>query len=121
MTEVIILGDEVVPGPDDGYRVLFISFLYHGIFLPAHKFIHGLLFIYGVQLHQLTPNLILHIACFITLCKAFLDVDPHWRLWKRIFYLCRNASKEEIHDVGGASISGSTSSSIWFICSKLAN
>jgi hypothetical protein len=39
------------------------------------------------------------------LCEASLGVDPHWGLWKCIFYLRRNASKEEVHDVGGAIIS----------------
>jgi hypothetical protein len=38
-----------------------------------------------VQLHQLTPNLILYIACFITLCESFLGIDPHWVLWKFLF------------------------------------
>jgi hypothetical protein len=33
-----------------------------------------------VQLHQLTPNSILHIAYFITLCKFFLGIKPHWIL-----------------------------------------
>jgi hypothetical protein len=49
-------------------------------------------------------NSILHIACFITLCEAFLGIDPHWGLWRRIFSLRRNATKEEIHNVGGAII-----------------
>jgi hypothetical protein len=30
-----------------------------------------------VQLHQLTPNSILYIACFITLCEFFLGIGPH--------------------------------------------
>jgi hypothetical protein len=63
------------------------------------------IFVYGVQLHQLTPNSILHVACFITLCEAFLGVNPHWDLWKYLFCLRTNASKEEIHDLGGAIIS----------------
>jgi hypothetical protein len=58
-----------------------------------------------MQLHQLTPNSILHIACFITLCRAFLGVNPHWGLWIHIFFLCQNASMEEVHDVKGAIIS----------------
>jgi hypothetical protein len=57
-----------------------------------------------MQLHQRTPNSILHIACFITLCEAFLGVELHWGLWKQIFYLRHNASKEEVHNVGGAII-----------------
>jgi hypothetical protein len=29
--------------------------------------------------------MILHIACFITLCECFLGIEPHWALWRRIF------------------------------------
>jgi hypothetical protein len=70
--EIIFPGSEVILRPQDGFRVMFLSFLVCGLSLPAHKFLCGLLFVYGVQLHQLTPNSILHIAYFITLCKAFL-------------------------------------------------
>jgi hypothetical protein len=38
-----------------------------------------------VQLYQLTPNSILHIACFVTLCESFLGIEPHWILWKFLF------------------------------------
>jgi hypothetical protein len=58
-----------------------------------------------VQLHQLMPNSILHIACFVTLCEAFLGVNPHWGLWKCLFHLRHNVSKGEIHDLGGAIVS----------------
>jgi hypothetical protein len=98
------LGDEVIPRPAEGFRVMFLSFLLCGLSLTAHEFLRLLLIVYGVQLYQLTPNSILHVACFITLCEGFLVINPHWGLWKWIFYLHRNASKEEIHDVGGALI-----------------
>jgi hypothetical protein len=84
---------------------MFLAFLLRGLSLPAHEFLRGLLFVYGMQLHQLMLNSILHIACFITLCETFLGIDPHWGLWKHIFHLCLNVSKEEIHDLGGAIIS----------------
>ena len=71
--------------------VIFLDFLVRGLSLPAHEFLRGLLFVYGVQLHQLTPNSILHIAVFITLCECFLGIHPHFGLWKRIFLLRRNA------------------------------
>ncbi|KAK1616814.1 hypothetical protein QYE76_022331 [Lolium multiflorum] len=61
---LIFPGDESVPSPPIGYR-----------------------------LHQLTPNSILHISIFITLCQCFLGTHPHWGLWKRIFYLRRNNSR----------------------------
>jgi hypothetical protein len=47
----------------------------------------------------------LHIACFITLCEAFLGINPHWGLWKYLFCLRPNASKEEIHDLASAIVS----------------
>jgi hypothetical protein len=31
-------------------------------------------------------------------------LTPHWGLWKHIFFLCRIASKDELHDIGGAII-----------------
>jgi hypothetical protein len=74
---VIFPGNECVPSSPKGYQVMFLAFLLHGLSLPAHEFLCGLLFVYGVQLHQLTPNSILHIACFITLCEYFLGIDPH--------------------------------------------
>jgi hypothetical protein len=62
-------------------------------------------FFYDVQLHQLLPNSILHIAYFITLCEAFLGINPHWGLWKYLFRRHPNVSKEEVHDLGSAIIS----------------
>ncbi|KAK1630946.1 hypothetical protein QYE76_005261 [Lolium multiflorum] len=58
----------------------------------------------GYRLHQLTPNSILHISIFITLCECFLGTHPHWGLWKRIFYLRRNSSRNVAYNVGGVVI-----------------
>jgi hypothetical protein len=71
---------ERIPQPLSGYRVIFLAFLLRGLSLLAHEFLRGLLFVYGVQLHQLTPNSILHIACFVTLCESFLGIEPHFLL-----------------------------------------
>jgi hypothetical protein len=64
---VIFPGNKRVPKPPKGYRVMFLAFLLCGLSLPAHEFLRGLLFVYGVQLDQLTPNLILHIAFYHSL------------------------------------------------------
>jgi hypothetical protein len=77
----------------------------HKLSLPAHEFLRGLLFVYGVQLHQLTPNSILHIACFITLCESFLGVDPHWTLWKFLFRLHPSVSLSKHPELGRAVVS----------------
>jgi hypothetical protein len=78
--QVIFPSIECIPKPPSGYRVMFLAFLLCDLSFPAHQFLRGLLFVYGMQLHQLTPNSILHIACFITLCESFLGVKPHWIL-----------------------------------------
>jgi hypothetical protein len=42
---------ERIPKPPSGYRVMFLAFLLRGLSLPAHEFLRGLLYVYGVQLH----------------------------------------------------------------------
>jgi hypothetical protein len=102
---IIFPDDESVPKPSEGYRVMFLTFPLHGLSLPAHKFLPGLLFVYGVQLHQLMPNLILHIACFVTLCECFLGIDPHWVLWKFLFRLRPSISLDKNPELGGVVVS----------------
>jgi hypothetical protein len=50
-------GYESSPHPPIGFPVTFVNFLIRGLSVPVHEFVRGLLFIYGVQLHQLTPTL----------------------------------------------------------------
>jgi hypothetical protein len=78
--QVVFPSTERIPKPPSGYRVMFFTFLLRGLSFPVHEFLRGLLFAYGVQLHQLTPNSIVHIACFVTLCESFLGMEPHWIL-----------------------------------------
>jgi hypothetical protein len=87
--ESLAAGPEIIPRPPPGFRVIFIAFLLRDLSLPPHPFLRGLLFAYGIQLHDLNPNTILHIACFITLCECFLGIEPHWALWHRIFVIRR--------------------------------
>jgi hypothetical protein len=89
LVELLAAGPEIVPRPPPRFRVIFIAFLLRGLSLPPHPFLRGLLFAYGIQLHDLNPSTILHIACFITLCECFLGIEPHWALWRRIFVIRR--------------------------------
>jgi hypothetical protein len=102
---VIFPRDEAVPTPPTGYRVMFLAFLLRGLSLPAHEFLCGLFFVYGVQLHQLTPNSLLHIAYFITLYESFLGIGPHWVLWKFLFRIRPSVSLAENPKLGGAIVS----------------
>ena len=47
----------------------------------------GLLEFYGLELHNLTPASVLHIAGFVALCELFLGVEAHFGLWKELFCL----------------------------------
>ena len=89
------------PKPPKGFTVMFVAFLFRGLSLPAHEFLRSLLFFYGIQLWQLTPNSILHLSIFITVCEAFLGIDPHWGLWRKIFYVKRHNDSNGPPVVGG--------------------
>jgi hypothetical protein len=80
--ETLPAGPKIIPHPPAGFRVLFFAFLLWGFSFPPHPFLCGLLFAYGIQLHDLNPNTILHIACFIMLCECFLGIEHHWALWR---------------------------------------
>jgi hypothetical protein len=103
--QVIFPSTERIPKPPSGYRVMCLTFLLRGLSFPAHEFLRGLLFVYGVQLHQLTPNSILHIACFVTLCESFLGIETHWILWKFLFRLRPSVALSKKPELGGAVVS----------------
>jgi hypothetical protein len=44
--------------PPHGYVVSFIRFHEHGFVAPASRFLRGLCFHYGVELHNFAPNAI---------------------------------------------------------------
>jgi hypothetical protein len=94
-----------IPKPPSGYRVMFLCFLLCGLSLPAHEFLRGLLYVYGVQLYQLTPNSILHIACFMTLCESFLGIEPYFLLWRSIYRLRPSVYLANKPKLGGAVVS----------------
>jgi hypothetical protein len=87
LVETLAAGPEIIPCPPAGFWVIFLPFLLRGLSLPPHPFLRGLLFAYGIQLHDLNPNTILHIACLVMLCEYFLGIEPHWALWRQIFVI----------------------------------
>ncbi|KAK1663286.1 hypothetical protein QYE76_051445 [Lolium multiflorum] len=96
--------EESYPTPPMEYRVSFVDHLIRSLSAPIHPFLWGLLFVYGLQLHHLTPNSILHISIFITLCESFLGVQPNWVLWKCIFFCRCNGSPNVAYNIGGVVI-----------------
>jgi hypothetical protein len=98
---IIFPGTKRIPKPKSGYRVMFLAFLLCGLSLPTHEFLRGLLYVYGVQLHQLTPNSLLHIAYFVILCESFMGIEPHFLLWRSLFWLRPSVSFSNKPELGG--------------------
>ena len=81
--------------------VLFKAFVERSLAIPACDFLRCLLFFWGIQLHHLTPDSILHIAIFAQLCEAFLGIYPHFDLFKSLFSLNPYPNLRNIARVGG--------------------
>ena len=67
---------EVSPVPEEGERVVFRLHLMRGLGLPASGFFRSFLEFHGRQPHHLTPNTVVLLAGFATLCEGFLGVLP---------------------------------------------
>ena len=65
--------------------VSFLAFHERGLGYPVHWFLCGLLNEWGLELQQLNPTRVLHIASFVIVCKAFLGMEPHVDLFRWIF------------------------------------
>jgi hypothetical protein len=75
----------VAPSPPPGYVVSFVSFHQRGFGVPTGRFMRAILFHYGVELHNLTPNSISQAAIFVAVCEGYLGIAPHWDLWTHLF------------------------------------
>ena len=76
---------QVIPSPQPGESVVFVSHFLRGLGFPMDPFVRGLLFYYGLEFHDLAPESILHISLFIVVCEAFLCTTPHFGLWLKTF------------------------------------
>ena len=65
-------GSKSAPTPASDERVAFVDHIYRGLSFPLHPFFLAVLYAYGVQPHDLPPNSVQHIACFIILGECYL-------------------------------------------------
>ena len=65
--------------------VSFLAFHERGLGYPVHWFLRRLLNEWGLELQHLNLTRVLHIAGFITICGAFLVMEPHVDLFRWIF------------------------------------
>jgi hypothetical protein len=74
-----------VPNPPYGYVVNFVRFHERGFAAPTSRFMWGLCYHYGVELHNFTPNMISQAATFVGVCEGFLGIPVNWDLWIHLF------------------------------------
>jgi hypothetical protein len=79
--------DPASPVPMEGYIVACTAFYEQGFGVPSHRFPRSLLQFYGLELQHLTPSGILHMVAFMTLSKAYMGIEPHFKLWNYFFYV----------------------------------
>jgi hypothetical protein len=77
----------VEPRPKENEVVSFTYFHSFGLGVPAHPLLQWLLYYYGLCLHDLTPEGILHLSVFIMLCEGFVGVPAHYELWQSFFWV----------------------------------
>jgi hypothetical protein len=65
--------------------VSFVAFHERGSSVPAGRFIHGVLFEYGLQLQHLNPKNIQQMAVFEAMCEGYLGISTHWHLFQYFF------------------------------------
>ena len=47
---------QIVPTPEPHERVVFLTHFVRGLGFPLHPFVHGLMFYYGLDFHDLAPT-----------------------------------------------------------------
>ena len=97
------LGD-ARPYENTGEIIGFLPYFERGLGLPCSNFFSRLLYYYGIQLHHLTPNFVVHISVFVHLCEAFLVIELHFDLFRHLFHLKPQPSSARLDVVGGAGI-----------------
>jgi hypothetical protein len=88
------------PALAKGHVVVCATFYEQGFGVPSHWFLRTLLRSYGLELHHLTPLGILHMGAFMTLCEAYIGIEPHLDLWNHFF----GARLRQGSDAGAASL-----------------
>ena len=95
---------QIVPTPKPHERVVFLPHFVRGLGFPLHPFVRGLMFYYGLDFHDLAPNIILNILAFIVVCEAFLRIRPHFGLWLKTFNIKPKVVGGQLAECGRAMV-----------------
>jgi hypothetical protein len=82
---MVPLASDREPNPPYGYVVSFVRLHERGFTAPASRFMRGLCYHYGVELHNFAPHAISQAATFVGICEGFLWIPVNWDLWVHLF------------------------------------
>ncbi|KAK1698304.1 hypothetical protein QYE76_015001 [Lolium multiflorum] len=102
--ETRIPGEEVVPDPEPGERVFFISHFERGFGLPASAFFRAFLDFFGLQPHHLPANACVTLSCYVPFCEGYAGLWPDVEFWSRLFYIKAQTMDGQLRACGAASL-----------------
>jgi hypothetical protein len=97
-------GDESVPRTPKGFVVPFVAFHERSFFVPAGRFIHGVLFEYGLQLQHLNSNNIQQMVAFKAMCEGYLGISACWHLFRYFFKFACLKEGSRVATIGCANL-----------------
>ena len=86
---------EISPAPGENEWVVFRSHFIRGFGLPVSGFLLSFLEFYHLQPHHITPNTMMLLAAFVTMCEGYLGILPTIELWGAFFYTKLGTSAKE--------------------------
>ena len=93
------------PRLKENEAISFVPFHLLSFGLLAHPLLRWLFYYYGLCLHDLTPEGILHLSIFIMLCEGFLGIPTPYDLWQFLFWVVPSVfSWHHCCPMGGSSI-----------------
>ena len=101
----LLIAGQIVPTLEPHERVVFLPHFVRGLGFPLHPFVRGIMYYYGIDFHDLSPNSFLNISTFIIVCEAFLHITPHFGLWLKIFNVKPKVVNGEHAECRGAMVS----------------
>jgi hypothetical protein len=75
-----------------------------GLTLPSSDFFRGFPDFFKLEHIHLNPNSIFQIAVYVHFCEAFLSIQPHWALFRKIFRLKPQPNANFLVVVGGSGV-----------------
>jgi hypothetical protein len=100
-------GSDSYPNPHPGEIVVFEDFFKRGFGVLVHPFLQGLSLYYEIGICNLHPNSIFLVSIFIHLCEAYGGIQPHFNLFRYLFYLRKKGSQ------GSSKITGGVYLTLW--------